>query len=286
MPSCVFHDYDHFVERWTSTEVLAAARMVEQSWPQPADMEVFESEDVLAIRVPVHLTSPTSGRVQAWIHSRREFAEIRPEMEHVAREWGVDEVWWWVDTADDVAVEAALRDCGADLVVTELLLARSLEGAAAETWLVGGKTPGMKVSIVDDQGSFGALTEVETAGWGRNRPSSEALSEEWERIRGDLASSSAFALVATVDGIAASVGRCGLFGPVVRLFGAVTLPEYRGRGLYGEVVAARCRLGKEHGATLAMTKGRPDTSAPILRRAGFLPFQTERCWRLRVEGVV
>jgi hypothetical protein len=151
--------------------------------------------------------------------------------------------------------------------------------------MVGGDTPEMKVSIVNDQASFRALTEVETAGWGRNRPSSEVLGEEWERIRGDLASSSAFALVATVNGIPASVGRCGLFGPVVRLFGAVTLPVFRGRGLYREIVTARCRLGMEHGATLAMTKGRPETSAPILIQAGFLPFQTERCWRLRVEGL-
>jgi hypothetical protein len=87
--------------------------------------------------------------------------------------------------------------------------------------------------------------------------------------------------VARVDGIAASVGRCGLFGPVVRLFGAATLPAFRGRGLYREIVAARCRLGKEHGAALAMTKGRHETSAPILIQAGFLSFQTERCWRLR-----
>jgi FR47-like protein len=114
-------------------------------------------------------------------------------------------------------------------------------------------------------------------------PTPEVLVGEWGRLQSDLGSSSAFALVATKNGTPASVGRCRLFDSVVRLFGAVTLPEFRRRGLYISVVAARCRLGRNHGATLALTKARPATSAPILERAGFRSYQTERCWRLHVE---
>ena len=53
----------------------------------------------------------------------------------------------------------------------------------------------------------------------------------WVSLRADLESSSKFALLATVNGTPASVARLALSESVVRLFGAVTLPAFRGRGL-------------------------------------------------------
>ena len=60
----------------------------------------------------------------------------------------------------------------------------------------------------------------------------------------------------------------------------VTLPAFRGRGLYRSLLAARCKLARANGATLALTKGRVETSAPILERAGFRSYAVEQCWRL------
>lgn len=98
-----------------------------------------------------------------------------------------------------------------------------------------------------------------------------------------------------IDGQPAAVGACRLVPipdsvgrasgrTVARLGGAVTLPAYRGRGLYTAIVAARCRIARTHGATVALTHARQDTSAPILERLGFVPVTSERCWVLAAAG--
>lgn len=269
---------------WTLADVIAASKAIDDAWPKPADTVVIENSDFSLLCRPAHLSSPTSGRVQVRIQSQRPFPEIRIEVEQCARERGANEVWWWVGAEADAITDGVLRSFNADLVVTELLMARSLTGADADAWLAGGNPSDSETSVVDDEASFMALTRVETAGWVRTSPSDEVLIEEWNRLRAELISSSAYAFVARAEGVPASAGRCALFGPVVRLFGAVTLPEFRGRGLYGSILMARCRLGREHGATLALTRGRPATSAPILARAGFDSYQTDKCWRLRIDG--
>jgi hypothetical protein len=48
------------------------------------------------------------------------------------------------------------------------------------------------------------------------------------------------------------------------------------------VLAERLRLARAHGATLALVKGRPETSGPILLRAGFADCDTERCFWLSI----
>ena len=59
----------------------------------------------------------------------------------------------------------------------------------------------------------------------------------------------AVAVVAIVDGQPVSGGRVGFEDGVefAGLFGGVTLPEYRGRGLYRATVAKRAELARERG---------------------------------------
>ena len=89
-------------------------------------------------------------------------------------------------------------------------------------------------------------------------------------------------MLARVDGEPASSGGCTLDGEVAKLWGAVTLPEFRRRGGYRAVLAERLRLARDHGATLALVKGRVETSAPILARAGFTDYGEERCYWLSI----
>lgn len=270
---------------WTEAEVLAASRAVDDAWPLPSNIEVVQTEDWLVLCRPVHLASPTSGRVQAWINSQRPLWEMRPEVERLAQAWGADEVWWWADGEVGPATSESLRSAGASLAVSELVMARPLTGADADAWLAGDDPPGVTTRVVADEEAFEALVGVETEGWGRPSSSADVLIEDWGRLQADLGSSSAFALLGTVNGMPASVARCGLFDPVVRLFGAVTLPAFRRRGLYRSLVAPRCRLGRANGATLALTKARPATSAPILERVGFRSYGIEQCWRLHVSEI-
>ena len=87
---------------------------------------------------------------------------------------------------------------------------------------------------------------------------------------------------ASVRGEPAAVGGCTLRGEVAHLWGAVTLREYRRRGAYRAVLAERLRLARAHGATLALVKGRVETSGPILLRSGFAAYSEERCYWLPV----
>ena len=78
-------------------------------------------------------------------------------------------------------------------------------------------------------------------------------------------------------------GGCTLAGEVAQLWGSITLPASRGRGSYRAVLAERLRLAREHGATLALVKGRVLSSGPILLRAGFADYGEERCYWLPVS---
>jgi GNAT superfamily N-acetyltransferase len=108
------------------------------------------------------------------------------------------------------------------------------------------------------------------------------LAREYAEAVRDLATWSSFRVVASVRGEPASVGGCTLRGEVAQLWGAVTLREYRRRGAYRAVLAERVRVARAHGATLALAKGRVETSGPILIRSGFARYDEERCYWLPV----
>jgi GNAT superfamily N-acetyltransferase len=83
------------------------------------------------------------------------------------------------------------------------------------------------------------------------------------------------AVVAMVDGRPVSGGRVDFEDGVefAGLFGGITLPEYRGRGLYRAVVAERAALARERGYRWLYSDSLP-TSRPILERLGFVAITT------------
>ena len=83
------------------------------------------------------------------------------------------------------------------------------------------------------------------------------------------------AVVAIVDGQPVSGGRVDFEDGVefAGLFGGITLPEYRGRGLYRATVAKRAELARERGYRWLYSDALP-TSRPILERLGFAPLTT------------
>jgi GNAT superfamily N-acetyltransferase len=85
----------------------------------------------------------------------------------------------------------------------------------------------------------------------------------------------AVAVVALVDGQPVSGGRVDFEDDVefAGLFGGVTLPDYRGRGLYRATVAKRAALARERGYRWLYSDALP-TSRPILERLGFVPITT------------
>lgn len=83
------------------------------------------------------------------------------------------------------------------------------------------------------------------------------------------------AVVAMVDGQPVSGGRVDFEdgADFAGLFGGVTLPEYRGRGLYRATVAKRAELARERGYRWLYSDALP-TSRPILERVGFVAVTT------------
>lgn len=85
----------------------------------------------------------------------------------------------------------------------------------------------------------------------------------------------AIPVVAYVDGQPVSCGRVDLQPGVdfAGMFGGVTLPEFRARGLYRATVARRAELAREHGFPYLYVDALP-TSRPILERVGFVAMTT------------
>ena len=83
------------------------------------------------------------------------------------------------------------------------------------------------------------------------------------------------AVVVVLDGTPVSGGRVDFEDGVefAGLFGGITLPEYRGRGLYRATVAKRAELARERGYRWLYSDALP-TSQPILERLGFVPITT------------
>ena len=140
----------------------------------------------------------------------------------------------------------------------------------------------MSVELVTDERTFHAASRVSVRGWGRTEPTSAALARQFTEVIRDLETWSSFRVVASVRDQAASSGGCTLRGEIAQLWGAVTVPEYRRRGSYRAVLAERLRLAREHGAALALVKGRVETSGPILVRAGFADYEQQRCYWLPI----
>ena len=64
-------------------------------------------------------------------------------------------------------------------------------------------------------------------------------------------------------------------GDVLRLWGGATMPAARRQGVYAAVLRTRLMTGWDWGTTLAIVRGRVETSAPLLRGTGFTPVGRE-----------
>lgn len=86
------------------------------------------------------------------------------------------------------------------------------------------------------------------------------------------------------DGTGAiSAGRVEFSGPVAGLFGGATLPQWRGRGLYRAMTAARANSAARVGCELVYAECTP-FSEPILRGAGLRAITTTTPYLWRADG--
>ena len=262
---------------WTPQRVLDAAAAME--WVPGGAIEL-RTDDYRLIRYPDVVLDPTLRAAQVtWSRTTRPLDEIIEEIAAYARVWGVPGVAWWISAVTrPPGTEQALRARGADLIDAAQILAREL-----------GDLPQLDVpddvvvELVNDEHTFRASSMISVQGWGRPEPDEAEFARQLGETLANLATWSSFRVVALIDGEPVSTAGCTLAGEVAQLWGAVTLPASRGRGSYRAVLAERLRLAREHGATLALSKGRLVTSGPTLLRAGFADYGEERCYWLPIS---
>jgi hypothetical protein len=257
--------------------VLAAAAA--WAWVPPDATQVL-TDDYLLVSYPAHYNiAPV--RV-LWSRSARPASELISEIAGHVLAWGHTEVEWDISAATRPAsTEAELLSRGASLVTTAQVLGYDMTDGLPAVAM----PPGLRAEIVSDEPGLWASQLVSSQVWGHGHAPTEAdIAREFPRVTRGLADWSSFRVVGFVDGEPACTGGCTLVNRVAQLWGGATRPALRGRGAYQCVLARRMAVAREHGATLALVKGMIETSAPILRRTGFIAYGEERSYRVPVSA--
>jgi len=263
--------------KWTADAIRAAA----DAWVWvPPDAEQIVTSEYQLIAYPAHYQHPTKV---AWSKLTRPSAEVIDEVLAQVRAWRRDRLYWWIraDT-EPPTLEAALLERGATLAETVEVLAFDLADGLPDVGLPAlAATAVPQAELVRDERTLRASHLVSEDVWDEHREWTQAsFAADLASVREALACWSDFQVIVFVDGEPAATGGCGIVGDVARLWGAGTLPAFRGRGAYRQLLFTRISTAREHGATLALVKGRVATSGPILRRAGFTPYGEERSYCL------
>lgn len=120
------------------------------------------------------------------------------------------------------------------------------------------------VSLVDDT-NLEAYCETNAAGWSVDPAPLIAFQRHLFATSRDTH----FCFIAEQGGRPVAAANYAALGRSAYFMGAVVLPEFRGRGAYRALLAARLRHAAGRGIPLVTTQARLTTSAPILATLGF-----------------
>lgn len=192
------------------------------------------------------------------------------------RAWGEPSLTFWTNPSDTPDLEDELRRRGAEHIDTVAVFARPIDEVQVDV------PAGVTAEIVRTLQQVREVDAVNVPVWEQAPLDDQGLREELDEVTAGLVSGEGVRVLGRVDGEPVSTGGCTIIDGFVRLWGAATLPEARGRGAYRAVLAERLRAGAELGATTALVKGRIATSAPILERSDFVHYGDERGYLLTV----
>jgi GNAT superfamily N-acetyltransferase len=138
----------------------------------------------------------------------------------------------------------------------------------------------VEVRWAADFDTFVEAVHLNSDVFGGTKPDRAGLEPVWPDEDTKLRTGGGGAVVAYLHGRPVGTAGVTVAGPDARLWGGGVLPEARGRGVYRALLAARLEYAVERQCEIAIVKGRVDTSGPILRRAGFSAYGTERSYLL------
>jgi hypothetical protein len=259
---------------WTRERVLEAAAWV---W-LPADAAHVSTKEYQLVAYPGHAyLMPTQV---AWCRSERPAGEIIDDVTSQVRAWGRSSLHWWIsDATTPTDMEAELVRRGASLAETVHVLAYDMSHALPNLAV----PDDVSTELVRDERTVRAGHVVSDEVWGSGTKATEdQIAKEVAEAEDNVDAPFRFSVVAYLDGEPAAVGGCTLADEVAHLGGAASLPAVKGRGTYRAVLAERLAIARKQGASLALVKGRVETSGPILRRAGFTAHGEERGYSLQI----
>ncbi|MGW4807700.1 GNAT family N-acetyltransferase [Kitasatospora sp. NPDC004272] len=183
-----------------------------------------------------------------------------------ARTLGQPVLDWQVLLGDPAGLEAELVARGGRLKIGLEILAADLSGGAPE---LRPPEADVRLSWATDPATARDAAVVEVTGFGGELPPPARIERAAARGAADVPAGRGGRLVAHLDGEPVGTGGVQLVDGVARFTGGVVVPAHRGRGVYRALLAARLSYAVAHGARMALVKGNPTTSGPILQRAGF-----------------
>jgi 8-oxo-dGTP pyrophosphatase MutT (NUDIX family) len=253
-------------------EVLAAAAA--WTWT-PYDATVAETEHLTLV---VRNGRATVNRAEGTDAAKLIIAVIR-----LAGANRADEIVWPVHPGTVPAgLGAALERAGAEVEVQSDISSYDLTGPLPSLEVPADVT----VEIVNDAVQLEEAYPVVAAAFEEPVASAEYRATDAAQLAEQVALGEQrrqFQFIARIEGRVVASGGVTVDGPAARLWGAAVHPDARGRGAYRAILAARLQLAAQLGARFALVKARTGTSAPILRRAGFVAHGQETTYKLVVR---
>ncbi|GAB3249796.1 GNAT family N-acetyltransferase [Nocardioides dilutus] len=251
------------------------ARAAEWVWVPPFAREV-RTPEYRVVAFPDHFAEPTVA-MPASFESIRDPQGIVDDILWAMAELGREQVaiMGLGDLTRPVGLEAYLVDRGATLCETLVVLALDLTAAPVDLDVPAD----VAVREVDDLETLGDYDRIGVDVFGGTLRTEEELQSSLASIADGGRDPM---LVAYRGDAALGTGGFSVAGDVLRLWGGAVVAEARGTGVYRAVLDHRLRVGRDRGCRLALVKGRVETSAPVLRRAGFAAYGEERAYRLSI----
>jgi hypothetical protein len=235
----------------------------------PPEARVVDTAEFLVIAYPEHFSDPTVAL--RW-NSEAAADTVIDRVLDAAQGLGRESVSFF-DVSEATRprdLEQRLRERGAQLTETLAVLALDLTAGPPDLH-VPADLEVRRVAGIDD---LRETDRIDVAVFGGRPADEETLADSAARLEDD------WRYLVLRHG--RPIGAAGhvVVGETLRLWGAAVLPEARHTGAYRALLDARLRAGVASGATMALVKGRVETSAPVLLRAGFQRFGEVRAYRL------
>lgn len=253
----------------TEDDILRAAAA--WAWfPRDSDRA---DEHLTLVRYPARFGGGVRG---SQVRSSSDAAAVLDHAVERTRKWGESRLTFWTNPSDSPDLEEELQRRGAQHIDTVAVLARAIDDLLIDA------PPGATGEIVRTLDQVREVDMINVPVWEQAPLDEDGLRVEFAEVLGQQQTGEGVRVLGRLEGQAVSTGGCTIVDGFTRLWGAATLPAFRGRGAYRAVLAERLRASAELGATTALVKGRVATSAPILRRVGFHHYADERAYRLDV----